>query len=167
MIERSRACRGGNHNQRVTNGSWVAIRWAVHNGELLVTFLLCNECSRSAAVQVNRLYTSRLQHDLGNFLHASATGCRLSAIQYHKDNLTCLSDTNCSSVGTITVIIICSVNSNLTILNQYATKSGNCFLNLILIGVVILLGANERFSGFQNCKETICVHRMIFLTFHN
>ena len=168
MIESSRAGCGGNHDKRGGYRAGSTVGRSADNRKVLITGLFGHERGRSAAVQVDRVDTAGILHDLCNFDHASAAGeGLLSAVQNHQDNLTGLGDTNRRAAGTILPVFTGGRNDDLTVQNQRRSESANSFLQLVLIRCIVAVRTNDRLAILQNSEEAAAVNRMPLLAIHD
>ena len=169
MVKCGGAGCGGDHHQRGGNGTGCAVGGTVDNCQLLSAGLLCDVGGGTAAVQVNSCNTASLQHDLCDLLHAAAAGeGLLTAVQDHQNDLAGLGDTDSGAASTVGVVILGSVDGDLTILDQGGTEAGDAFLDLTLVdGVVLLGGTDDGSAVLQDTEEAVGIDCVVLNTTHD
>ena len=158
----------GNDHQRGSDTTGVAIGGTVGNLQGITALRLGQEGGGTAAVQVDCFHAACVQHDLGNFFHGAAAGeGSLTAIQNHHNNLAVSLDADCGTAGAAAGVVGSLAHSHFTITDQHCAETADSFLDLILVGGVVFLGADHGAAVFQDCEEAVVVHAVPFFAFHH
>ena len=167
MIEFSGAGSCGNDHPGSRYGTLETVGGAVENAEFRSAGLSCNESRRSTTVKVYSLYATCITKNLSDFNIATTAGIGfLTAVKYHKYNLTGLGDTNCGS-GSTAVSIVSIAYADFTVFNKSGSEACDSFLNLSLVNGVVLFGSADNGSTvLKNTKETTAVNCMILNAAH-
>ncbi len=151
MIKRGRAGSRGVEQQRGGNRSGSTVRRSVNNLQLFGGSITDNEGGRSAAVQVNRLYTAGFLHDVTNIQRTAARGERfLTSIQYRQNNLACRRNTDGG-----TRRLVGAGTNHFAISDDEFAKSANSFSDLVLLRRIISSGTHNRLATLGDGKEAI------------
>ena len=169
MIEcRGAGCRRNDH-KRVTDRTSRTIGRTANHSQFILAFHLRNKGGRTAAVKVDCVDTTRLEHNLRDFFHTTAAREGfLTPVKYHQYDFTRRRNTDCRSRRAVGIIGFRSVDGNLTIFYQHRTKATDCFFQLPSINFIIFFcRTDKRFAIFGDTKETIAIDSMVFNTVHN
>ena len=168
MVERSRAGRGGVHQQGRTDRALEAVRRVVEHRELFGTRRLCNEGRGTAAVQVDRRHTACILHDLGDFNHAAADGARLlTAIQHHEHDLAAAGDADSRSGRTVCIVVAGCRNSQFAVLHQNGTEAADGFLDVIFVACPFGVAADDGSAALGDGKEAVGTDRLVHVAVHH
>ena len=158
---------GRDDHQRRTDGTLIAIGWAVCNSNGFRAFCLGGQSSRTAAVQIHRGNTACIQHDLRNFNCRTACGERLlTAVQNHKDHTTVVRNTNACTGHSGVMVIAVFGDGNLAVLHKNDGRA-NSFLNIALVGIPLFSAADDGRTILEDAKEVLIGDAVVFYTLHN
>ena len=150
MVKLGGAGSGGVQQQVGGNITGIAVGGTVHDGQLIATGLTCNEGSGAAAVQVDSNHTAGFLHDVAHILQACTGGeGSLTTVNTHNDHTTGRGNTN-RGTGSIAVG---STANDLAVLHNEFTEAADCFLNLALHGLVLIISTHVSSTVIQDRKE--------------
>ena len=168
MVKRCGAGSCGYHDQRCTYGTGSTVGRTADNFQCVCTLLLSNVGGRSAAVQVDRVYATCLEHDLSDLFHTTAAGNGLlTSVEYHEYDLTGLGDTDSGTACSLSIIIAGACDGDLSILYEGAAETGDTLCQLILKTLVILIGTDYGSAVLEHSEEALSITRMIFNAAHH
>ena len=157
----------GHHHQRGTHGTFKSVRGTVHNRDRVGTLCLGCKGTGTAAVQVNRSGTARVQHDLGNFLQTAACGeGLLAAIENHQNDPSVIGDTHTGTGYPLVIVILGMGNGRLSILYQENARA-NGLLQLVVVSIPFRRATNNRRTVFQYAKEVLTRKSVVLHAFHD
>ena len=167
MIKLRRDRGRGDHHQRGTNGTLIAVRGTVHDRERIAAFLLRYEGSGTAAIQIDRGHAARVQHDLCQLFGVAACGERLlPSVKHHEDDLALGSDAHAGAGMAAVIIVGRAIYDRLAVFDKiHAAADG--LLDLILIGVVFTGAADHGRAILQDRKEARRCAAVVFDTLHD
>ena len=167
MIEFRRGWRRRNDHQRRTYRTLIAVRGTVHNGECVASLLLCYESSGSAAIQIDGSHTAGVQHDLRQFLCATAgREGLLTTVKDHHNDLAITGNAHTGTRMTAIVIGVGLCSDKFAILDKECAAA-YCLLNLILISSVIAGSADHCRAILQDRKKVFSSNSVIFNALHD
>ena len=167
MVEGRGAGSSGNHDQRGGDGTCRTIGRTADNSKFFRTGPAGNEGGGTAAVQVDRLDTAGVAHDLSNFDHAAAAGeGLLTTIQNHEHNAARCRDTNSRTACTIQRVVSPGSHIDLAVLDQVRAEAGNAFLQLAGHSMIVRRAAKHRAAALGDAEEAAAVDRLVNLTMH-
>ena len=170
MVEGRGAGRGGNHQQRGTDGVLETVRGAVDQADGFISLLLCHVSRRSTAIQIDCVDTAGLQHNLSDFLHAAAAGDRLlAAVHDHEDHLAGAGDTHRRAASAAAGMVFSVGNHQLAVLHQRSAKTGNAFHDFAFCvqRLIFCGGADDGGAVLQNAEEAVGIGFMVLYAAHD
>ena len=150
---------GGHRHQGGGHAAGVTVGGTADQLQLIAAGGLGQIGGRTAAVQVHRVDTACVQHDLRDLFHAAAGGeGLLTAVQDHHDHLALGSDAHSRAAGPGGGVVGALLDDDLTVSDQGGAEAADGILDLGLVLGVLSLGADHGGAVLQDGEEAVAVH---------